>query len=84
MMNATSFLKHIGHDKDVCCVNPSKTTREIINTKLREGFAPNRIADFVQRVHVDDSTIRCRLIEGELFGRVAAKKPLISKKNRKA
>uniref|UniRef100_A0A914VHP1 Transposase Tc1-like domain-containing protein n=1 Tax=Plectus sambesii TaxID=2011161 RepID=A0A914VHP1_9BILA len=83
-VNATSFLKHIGHDKDVCCVNPSTPTREIIKTKLREGFAPDRIAEFFRRVHVDDSTIRRRLIEGELFGRVAAKKPFISEKSRKA
>uniref|UniRef100_A0A914W128 SWIM-type domain-containing protein n=1 Tax=Plectus sambesii TaxID=2011161 RepID=A0A914W128_9BILA len=72
-VKATNFLKHIGHGEDVCFVNLSATAREIIKTKLREGFAPDRIADFVrkeQNVSLRDRQIRskdvCNILRHDL------------------
>ena len=46
-VEVNAFLSHFGHDKDICYITLSATIREKVKQKLKEGFAPDEIANFV-------------------------------------
>lgn len=71
---------------------PRKTTSAVDKLIVRKSkFDPYATASTINRelkefngINIDDSTVRRRLRERNLFGRIAERKPFVSEKNRKA
>uniref|UniRef100_A0A914XFZ5 SWIM-type domain-containing protein n=1 Tax=Plectus sambesii TaxID=2011161 RepID=A0A914XFZ5_9BILA len=58
VVQVTAYLQHIGHNEDICFIALSNMVREKVKQKLCEGFAPDRIAEYIRKDQ--DSTVRDR------------------------
>uniref|UniRef100_A0A914X0Z6 MULE transposase domain-containing protein n=1 Tax=Plectus sambesii TaxID=2011161 RepID=A0A914X0Z6_9BILA len=61
VVEVSAYLEHYGHEEDIYFISLSTTTRDKVKQKLKEGFAPDRIADFIRKDK--DSSVRDRQLK---------------------
>ncbi len=47
-VSVDAYLTHVGHGHDICYLSLSASVRQIVKEKLKEGFDPDKIAEFAQ------------------------------------